>query len=234
MSAAPNHRRTKPGGMKTGFPGQASSNGVMGPTSQIPGLCQEATTGAPEARTSGRRVGIFESDSDYVKLAKAGGQKGLLWHEDNKEEAGPNKSYNAPDWFSAESQRGSKATSPDGCQGYSKRQPLSAPFGTDDSSGWERESDSFKEKRPSVADASNQMENMSLNQGGYMEVNKYKKTQSDFSMDRSHDKKTAPVSMSKLLSFGYIEDEKKSTNDDDSSSVTSEQTTIAPEDNDLE
>ncbi|KAJ8003549.1 hypothetical protein DPEC_G00149500 [Dallia pectoralis] len=224
MSAAPNHRRTKPGGMKTGLSGQSSTNGVMGPTSQIPGLCQEATEGAPEARTSGRRVGIFESDSDYVKLAKAGGQKGLLWHEDNKEEARPNKSYNVPDWFSAESQRGSKATSPDGCQGYSKRQPLSAPFGTDDSAGWE--SDSLKEKGTAVADASNQMENMSLNRDDYMEVNKYKKT--------SHDKKTAPVSMSKLLSFGYIEDEKKSTNDDDSSSVTSEQTTIAPEDFDLE
>ncbi|CDQ79991.1 uncharacterized protein C7orf57 homolog [Oncorhynchus mykiss] len=235
MSAAPNHRRTKPGGVKTGYPGQAPANGVTGPTSQIPGLCQEATEGAPEARTSGRRVGIFDSDSDYVKLAKGGGQKGLLWHEDNKEEARPNKSYNSPDWFSAESQSGSKAASPDDCQGYGKRQPLAAPFGTDDISAWERESDSYKEKNPTVTDASSQMENMSLSQGGYMEVNKYKKTQSDFTMDRSVEKKTAPVSMSKLLSFGYIEDEKKSTNEDDCSSVTSEQTsTIAPEDEDLE
>lgn len=39
-------------------------------------------------------------------------------------------------------------------------------------------------------------------------------------MDRSIEKKTAPVSMSKLLSFGYIEDEKKSTNEDDCSSTT--------------
>lgn len=69
----PNHFIT---GVKTGYPGQAPSNGVTGPTSQIPGLCQEATEGAPEARTSGRRVGIFDSDSDYVKLAKGGGQKG--------------------------------------------------------------------------------------------------------------------------------------------------------------
>ncbi|XP_031648318.1 uncharacterized protein C7orf57 homolog isoform X2 [Oncorhynchus kisutch] len=226
MSAAPNHRRTKPGGVKTGYPGQAPANGVTGPTSQIPGLCQEATEGAPEARTSGRRVGIFDSDSDYVKLAKGGGQKGLLWHEDNKEEARPNKSYNSPDWFSAESQSGSKAASPDDCQGYGKRQPLAAPFGTDDISAWERESDSYKEKNPTVTDASSQMENMSLSQGGYMEINKYKKTSVE---------KTVPVSMSKLLSFGYIEDEKKSTNEDDCSSVTSEQTsTIAPEDEDLE
>lgn len=59
-------------------------------------------------------------------------------------------------------------------------------------------------------------------------TNKYKR--------RSYDKKTPPVSMSKLLSHGYVEGQKKSLNDDDASSVTSEQTsTVATEDvDDLE
>lgn len=36
---------------------------------------------------------------------------------------------------------------------------------------------------------------------------------------RSFDKKTTPVSMSKLLSHGYVEEEKKSPTDDDASST---------------
>lgn len=39
-------------------------------------------------------------------------------------------------------------------------------------------------------------------------------------MSRSFEKKAAPVSMSKLLSHGYVEEKKKSPNDDDSSSTT--------------
>lgn len=54
----------------------APSNGAAGPTSQIPGLSQSASDSAPAERHSGRRVGIFATDSDYVKLAKQGGQKG--------------------------------------------------------------------------------------------------------------------------------------------------------------
>lgn len=56
-------------------PGVVNS-GVTGPTSQIPGLSQSADVSTPVERTSGRRVGIFESDSDYIKLAKSGGHKG--------------------------------------------------------------------------------------------------------------------------------------------------------------
>lgn len=37
-------------------------------------------------------------------------------------------------------------------------------------------------------------------------------------MSRSFEKKAVPVSMSKLLSHGYVEEKKKSPNDDDSSS----------------
>lgn len=54
---------------------------MTGPTSQIPGLSQSADESTPAERTSGRRVGIFESDSDYVKLAKGGGHKGKGFSE---------------------------------------------------------------------------------------------------------------------------------------------------------
>ena len=58
-------------GLKTGY---QSNNG---PTSQIPGLSTEADC-LPEEKARGRRVGVMESDSDYVKLAKQGGQKGRI------------------------------------------------------------------------------------------------------------------------------------------------------------
>lgn len=54
---------------------EASNGASSGPSSQIPGLSQTADV-TPEEKTKGRRVGIQASDSDYVKLAKQGGQKG--------------------------------------------------------------------------------------------------------------------------------------------------------------
>jgi len=217
-AAVPNHRRTKPGGIKPG----AASSGVTGPTSQIPGLSQTADQVTPVERISGRRVGIFESDSDYVKLAKGGGHKGLLSHDADVEDK-PLKPYNPPNWFGGdESKSGIKATSPDG---EMKRgmQALTAPFGTDNGSSWERETDRFSpdKEKMSPDGVACQIEGMSM-------TSKYKRT--------SFDKKAPPVSMSKLLSHGYVEEKKKSPNDDDASSVTSEQTsTIAMEDvDDLE
>lgn len=60
---------TKTTGVKTGY---HTSNGHI---SQIPGLSPTTNT-LPEERIRGRRVGVLESDSDYVKLAKQGGHKG--------------------------------------------------------------------------------------------------------------------------------------------------------------
>lgn len=57
---------------------QHTTNGAAGPSSQIPGLSSTANNTEPEARTKGRRVGVQASDSDYVKLAKQGGQRGKL------------------------------------------------------------------------------------------------------------------------------------------------------------
>ncbi|XP_049609293.1 uncharacterized protein C7orf57 homolog [Syngnathus scovelli] len=214
MSAVvPNHRRTKPGGIKPG----AASTGVTGPTSQIPGLSQTADESTAVERVTGRRVGILESDSDYVKLAKQGGHKGLLSH-DNDEDDKPKAAYSPNNWFSGDdSNSSSKATSPNG-QAKGGKQPLLAPFGTDNSSSWERDPHivTHDKDKMSPDGTAAQLEGLSVS-------NKYKRT--------SHDKQMPPVSMTKLLSHGYVEDKKKSPNDDDASSVTSEQTsTVATED----
>lgn len=60
----------------TGIKPGVVNAGVTGPTSQIPGLSQTIDSSNAVERISGRRVGIFESDSEYVKLAKGGGHKG--------------------------------------------------------------------------------------------------------------------------------------------------------------
>lgn len=60
---------TKTAGVKTGY---HTKNGHI---SQIPGLSPTTST-LPEERIRGRRVGVLDSDSDYVKLAKQGGHKG--------------------------------------------------------------------------------------------------------------------------------------------------------------
>ncbi|XP_051986723.1 uncharacterized protein C7orf57 homolog [Xyrauchen texanus] len=223
MDAEPNYRRTKPGVRSNQH---ESTNGSSGPASQIPGLSASADI-TPEERTKGRRVGIQSTDSDYVKLAKQGGQKGLLSHDDPVE-AKPS-SYQPSNWFSGspdDQESGGNATTPDGfSKGQFKgaAQQLDPPFGTDECSTWERESDDSKK----ISHATSEMQKLSLSQQEIDEVNKFKKL--------SHEKKKAtPVNMSKLLSFGYVEESKKSPNDDDASSISSEQTsTIEPED-DLE
>ncbi|XP_068165493.1 uncharacterized protein C7orf57 homolog [Antennarius striatus] len=214
MSAAvPNHRRTKPGGIKPGI----MTAGVTGPTSQIPGLSQSIDESNPVERISGRRVGIFETDSEYVKLAKGGGHKGLLSHDVDADDK-PRKQYNrSTNWFGVdESPSESKATSPNG-QMKKQVQTLTAPFGTDSNLSWGRETEGISPDKVSPDDVTGQMEALSM-------TNQFKRT--------SYDKKAPPVSMSKLLSHGYVE-QKKSSNDDDASSMTSEQTsTILMEDMD--
>lgn len=188
------------------------ASACTGPSSQIPGLSQNANDG-PEERSRGRRVGVVESDSVYVKLAKQGGQKDLLWHEETNLETKPNSSYKPPDWFSSTSDSQVEKPSPterevpnfmsreDFKRSTSGFQPRDAPFGSDNKSTWER--DNGKEKNLDAAPNS-QMEKLSVSAVEDYKSNKYKKI--------SYEKKTVPYSMSKLLSFGYAEDEKVSTN----------------------
>ncbi|KAG9277617.1 uncharacterized protein C7orf57 homolog [Astyanax mexicanus] len=213
MSAEPNYRRTKPG-MRTCIP---AANGASGPSSQIPGLSQTAND-VPEEKSKGRRVGIQATDSDYVKLAKQGGHRGLLSHDDVEDaQSKSSSSMKRPEWLAG--------TDGQQSQGKASTQRLVAPFGTDESSAWDIESDGAgaNKTKVSVSPVAQDFEKLALSPEEIEEACKYKRL--------SHDKKAAaPVSMSKLLSFGYMEDEKKSP-EDDASSMTSEQTsTIAPED----
>ncbi|XP_029306609.1 uncharacterized protein C7orf57 homolog [Cottoperca gobio] len=213
--ALPNHRRTKPGGIKIGV----VATGATGPTSQIPGLSQTADETSPAERVTGRRVGIFESDSEYVKLAKGGGHKGLLSHAADSADK-PGKSYNPPNWFGDEGKKnGSKPTSPDEMK--AGKQLLAAPFGTNNGSSGERDDSYSPDKEQMSPDGvADELEGLSM-------TGKYKRT--------SHEKKTPPVSMTKLLSHGYIEKKKSPNDEDDVSSVTSEQTsTTMTEDVDVD
>ncbi|XP_068428115.1 uncharacterized protein C7orf57 homolog isoform X2 [Clinocottus analis] len=174
--------------------------GMNGQISQIPGL-SPTISALPEDRARGRRAGVLESDSDYIKLAKQGGHKGLLWHEETiASKLGP---CNPPDSVCSTSE---DQKEPSLINSEEKKHPgafLAAqpPFGTDNMSAWERDDSSSngKEKNNSVH-YSPMEKRQSSNQ--YHENGKFKKI--------IFDKNPAPVNMSKLLSFGYVEDNKAS------------------------
>ncbi|XP_049905637.1 uncharacterized protein C7orf57-like [Epinephelus moara] len=180
--------------------------GINGQISQIPGLSPSITS-LPEERARGRRAGVRESDSDYVKLAKQGGHKGLLWHENTT--ASQPDAYKPPGWFSAASGDDGQ---PSLINSEEKKnpgafQPREPPFGTDNMSAWERDDNSSssngKEKNNNVPD-SQMVKLESSNQ--YHETSKFKRI--------VFDKNPAPVNMSKLLSFGYAEDNRPTANTD--------------------
>uniref|UniRef100_A0A8C6PZS8 Uncharacterized protein n=1 Tax=Nothobranchius furzeri TaxID=105023 RepID=A0A8C6PZS8_NOTFU len=98
--------------------------GSDGHISQIPGLSPTIRS-LPEEKARGRRVGVQESDSDYVKLAKQGGHKGLLWHDGTI--TSKLTSYKTPDWFITSSIKIPGA-----------QQPLKPPFWTENVTARER------------------------------------------------------------------------------------------------
>ncbi|XP_036965013.1 uridine phosphorylase 2 isoform X2 [Acanthopagrus latus] len=153
-------------GVKTGYVG------INGHISQIPGLSPAICT-PPEERARGRRAGVLESDTDYVKLAKQGGHKGLLWHE----EAITSKAcpYQPPDWFCPASADNSKP-------GDEKKHPgafqqLEPPFGTDSMSAWERDDGNSNSKEKNGDTLSNQMEK-SQSPSQYYQTSKFKRIES--------------------------------------------------------
>ncbi|XP_022596832.1 uncharacterized protein C7orf57-like isoform X1 [Seriola dumerili] len=186
-------------GVKTGY------NAINSHISQIPGLSPTIST-LTEEKTRGRRAGVLESDSDYVKLAKQGGHKGLLWHEETI--ASKPNSYKPPDWFYTASGDNSKPSSP--INSEEKKNPrvfqtLEPPFGTDNMSSWEREDSSSNSKKKNNNIDCSQMEKLQ-SPDQYHATSKFKRI--------IFDKKPAPVDMSKLLSFGYAEDNKPIANTD--------------------
>ncbi|KAK7939492.1 hypothetical protein WMY93_002818 [Mugilogobius chulae] len=160
--------------------------------SQIPGL-SPTLKALSDDRVRGRRAGILATDSEYIKLAKQGGHKGLLWHTEASS-LSSRHSYKAPDWFSpadkgngnislitSEHKRSPRA--------FQRREP---PFGSDNMSAWERDDSS----------ASTESQNNNLPDG---ETDKLPNQTLERSKFRRivFDKKPAPVNMSTLLSFGY-------------------------------
>ncbi|KAM9709142.1 uncharacterized protein C7orf57 homolog [Menidia menidia] len=183
---------------------QATKSGVKtgyltldGHISQIPGLSPTICK-PPEEKVRGRRAAILESDSDYVKLAKGGGHKGLLWH-DEMYSSSPN-AYKPPEWFSAESGDANKMgliNSEEEKKSPEDFQPLKQPFGNDNMSTWERDNGNSSGREKKI-DHNSQM--VDLQTSNPHVSSKFKRI--------IFDKKPAPVDMSKLLSFGYAEDDR--------------------------
>ncbi|KAM4557788.1 uncharacterized protein C7orf57 homolog, partial [Odontesthes bonariensis] len=181
-----------PPGVKTGY------LALDGHISQIPGL--SPTIGKPpQERTRGRRAAVLDSDSDYVKLAKQGGHKGLLWYEETF--TSTPTPYKPPNWFGTESgdARKSSLINSEEKKNPGAFQPREPPFGTDSMSAWERDDDNCDEKEKSIDDHNSQMVDFQTSSKHYT-TSKFKRT--------TFDKKPAPVDMSKLLRGGYAEDGK--------------------------
>nr|ACQ58177.1 C7orf57 [Anoplopoma fimbria] len=182
-----------------GKPGYQGSNGQI---SQIPGL-SPAISSLPDEQARGRRAGVMDSDSDYIKLAKQGGHKGLLWHEET--DTSKPEPYKPPGWFCSEYEDNGN---PSLINSEEKRNPgafqaAEPPFGTDNMSAWERNDSSSNGKEKNNNVHYSQMEKLqSSNQ--YHGNSKFKRI--------VFDRNPAPVDMSKLLSFGYADDNKPTDN----------------------
>ncbi|XP_019945528.1 uncharacterized protein C7orf57 homolog isoform X2 [Paralichthys olivaceus] len=181
---------------------QATESGVINAvnahTSQIPGL-SATTSPPPEEKARGRRVAVLDTDSDYVKLAKQGGHKGLLWHEETVAST-PNE-YKPPNWFCSPSEDNGELSliNSEEKKNPGAFQPLEPPFGGDSMSAWERSDSSSSRKEKNNNPHFSQMEKIQ-SPIQYLETSKFRK--------RVFDKRPAPVDMSKLLSFGYADDDK--------------------------
>ncbi|XP_063070094.1 uncharacterized protein C7orf57-like [Engraulis encrasicolus] len=182
-------------------------------TSHIPGLSLAMHDADNEENASRRRIGIVETDSNYVKLAKQGGHKGLLWHEDTTLSVRKPTPYKPPAWFSndtvdhmplsttkrtgagflghEEFQKGPK---------MSTTQPLDSPFGGDNKSAWQREADRVAtEEIRAIDNSANQLKELTITPQHFQD-SKFRK--------HSSSKNPAPVSMAKLLSFAYLEEDR--------------------------
>uniref|UniRef100_A0A3B3ZT47 Uncharacterized protein n=1 Tax=Periophthalmus magnuspinnatus TaxID=409849 RepID=A0A3B3ZT47_9GOBI len=165
---------------------------MNGHISQIPGLSPKLKDLSDGDRARGRRVGVLASDSEYVKLAKQGGHKGLLWHNDSPSTSSPH-SYKAPDWFSTVNDgNGNPSEHKRSPRALQRREP---PFWSDNMSIWERKDSSASTENNYIPDGETEkLPSQNL------ERSKFRRT--------VFDKKPVPVDMSTLLSFGYMGDSK--------------------------
>ncbi|XP_063743532.1 uncharacterized protein C7orf57 homolog isoform X2 [Eleginops maclovinus] len=174
-----------------------STSTENGQISQIPGL--SSFSSVPDDRFRGRRAGVLDSDSDYVKLAKQGGHKGLLWHEATI--TSKCDSYKPLEWFGTASKGDgiSSIINSEEKKNPGAFHPAEPPFETDNMSAWERDDNSSNGKEKNNNVHYYHMEKKLQSPSQYHE-SKFKRI--------IHDKNPAPVDMSKLLSFGYAEDKK--------------------------
>uniref|UniRef100_A0A8C6WZQ5 Uncharacterized protein n=1 Tax=Neogobius melanostomus TaxID=47308 RepID=A0A8C6WZQ5_9GOBI len=172
---------------------------VNGHISQIPGL-SPMLNALTDERARGRRAGVLEGDSEYVKLAKQGGHKGLLWHSESSASSPP--AFKAPDWFSlaAEGNGSPRLINSEHKRSLRAVQRREPPFGSDNMSAWERDDSNSgggggsTEKNNNIPDSQTEEKLPSQK----LERSKFRRI--------VYDKKPAPVDMSTLLSFGYVGD----------------------------
>ncbi|XP_077414522.1 uncharacterized protein C7orf57 homolog [Vanacampus margaritifer] len=190
--------------------GKKGYHGLKGQISQIPGLSPVITTVSNEMKI-GKRMGVLDSDSDYIKLAKQGGHKGLLSYE----EAHPPKpnSFDSADVLldgpiEAFNNLSVICTKERKTPSTSSQRPL-PPFWTDNMSAWERDDGSPRTEKKNKVPGKPLVHWQSTNPdevGG-----KFRRTVSS--------KKSSPINMSKLLSFGYVDEDKPSTSETESSAT---------------
>lgn len=69
------------------------------PISQVPDLTKKAPKESTELKEKKKFIRILETDSKYVKLAKAGGRKNLLCYRENERKNTTPKEYKVPEWY---------------------------------------------------------------------------------------------------------------------------------------
>lgn len=70
------------------------------PISQVPDLTKEAPKESTELKELKRKFRrILETDTKYVKLAKTGGRKNLLYYRENERKNTAPKKYQVPEWY---------------------------------------------------------------------------------------------------------------------------------------
>ena len=69
------------------------------PISQVPDLTKEAPKESTELKEKKQFIRILETDSNYLRLAKTGGRKNLLWYRENERKNLAPKQYTVPEWY---------------------------------------------------------------------------------------------------------------------------------------
>ncbi|XP_005998011.1 uncharacterized protein C7orf57 homolog isoform X2 [Latimeria chalumnae] len=207
--------------------GDSSSNVPLQQTSQIPGL-GDFSSPTDQDRYGRNRKWIRDTDSDYVKLAKQGGQPRLLEFNENLLQSTSPVYYKKPDWFSYDSssqepKMNSQWKMPDYMvhKEFKKNtngnyEPPNAPFGTDSSTPQEKEKEALTTDRSMLRIPSfgrRKQRDMSNSPTMQMVPKTLPTQEGKVLQPVSTRRREEPVNMHKLLSFGYAEEWHSQRND---------------------